>query len=558
MGGYYMKMKLLTCTVLCSICSTAVWAESPIPSFDKAAVTEYPYNRTGRQEIIVDNSHHDYHSGNTGTEENPAFYIKKIILTGFPLRDKDNQLADILDAYSNRSVAVEELNQLTNKITEYTKRRGYTIAQAIIPPQEILEGVLEVKVYVAKYDEVKMSSNDSKIADKVIEKFIEPLQQGELITDKKLEQVINNINDLPGVVARGSLYPGRFSATTGLNIDVKHRPVWNNYIFVDNGGSQNSGRYRYGIHTEINNPGQQGDKFGITGMITNKDTRNYAVNYETAIGSRGTRLGIGYSKNSYDIGWVDGFVNPTGESEGWSFYGLTPIYRDKSKRVTAIYGYDRREIKDDMRVRLNLGSLGSFTSSDTNEKNADVFHLGIGSSEYLPNRFTSGSIIYWYGDIDTKNTSAYYDGAYHKLTADFNHVRYWSDWNLRFELHAQLANRDLDGSERFYLGGMNGVRAYPAAETSGDMGYSTTLELRRKTDIEGLEVAAFVDVGEVKLSKSYTEHEKLAGCGLGLRYAKPNDWYAQFDYAWKIDGHEYVSEDHDHSGRIWFQLYKMF
>lgn len=555
------KMNLLTCAVLGTLLSTPAWAASPIPSFDKEAVTTHPYNRTGEQAVISEKPENlagEYKPGNTGTEEHPAFYIKAIKLTGISLQDKDNKLADILNEYSNRNVAVEELHQLTNKITEYTRSCGYTVAQAIIPPQEISEGILEVKVYIAKYDEIKISSNESKVSDKVIEKFIEPLQEGEVITDKKLEQVINNINDLPGVVVRASLYPGRFPATTGLNIDVNRRPTWNNYVFVDNGGSQNSGRYRYGIHTEINNPGQQGDKISITGTITNKDTRNYAVNYETAIGSRSTRWGIGYSKNTYDIGWIEDFINPSGESEGLSIYGLSPIYRDKEKRVTAIYGYDHRKIKDNMAIKFDMGILGDFRINDENEKSADVAHIGIAASEYQPNRFTSANLIYWYGDIDVKNAEAYYEGAYHKLTADFNHVRYWTDWNARIEAHVQFANRDLDGSERFYLGGMNGVRAYPASETSGDTGYNATLEIRRRTDIEGLEAAAFIDVGEVRLAKSARQHEKLAGWGLGLRYTKPNDWYAQFDYAWKIDGRPYASEDHDHRGRMWFQLYKMF
>lgn len=121
-----------------------------------------------------------------------------------------------------------------------------------------------------------------------------------------------------------------------------------------------------------------------------------------------------------------------------------------------------------------------------------------------------------------------------------------------------MANRDLDGSERFYLGGINSVRAYPASETSGDAGYSATLEIRRATGIEGLEVATFIDTGRVRLAKSANQYESLSGWGLGLRYSKPNDWYAQFDYAWKINAQPYQSEDHDHNGRMWFQVYKMF
>ncbi|MDO4921380.1 MAG: ShlB/FhaC/HecB family hemolysin secretion/activation protein [Phascolarctobacterium sp.] len=546
------KFTTMATALLCTAISTAALAASPIPSFDKEAVTTHPYNRTGQQQAEVKNEQPAYRTGNTGTEERPAFYVQEIILTGFELPDELGELQNILAGYSRRSVGMDELQNLTSAVTDYARRRGYTVAQAVVPPQQIEDGKLEVKVYVASFDTVKITRNDSAVVDKVLQGFAEPLRSGEVITDKKLERVLNNLNDLPGVTARGVLRPGSKPVTTALEIEAIERRVWNNYLFVDNGGSRSSGRYRYGFHTEINNPGRNGDKIGVTGYISNKHTKNYGVNYELPIGSRGTRWGVGYSRSSYDLGTVD-FWNPTGESEGFSFYGLTTVYRDMSKRATAIYGYDHRKITDDL--KLDFAGLGLRLST---EKTADVLHVGIAASEYLPNRFTSGNIIYWYGDIDTKDGDAYYDGAYHKLTADFNHVRYWKLWNLRFEAHAQLANRGLDGSERFYLGGLSGVRAYPASETSGDTGYTATMELRRATDIEGLEVAAFVDVGEVKRFKDYGDHRKLAGWGLGLRYAKPNDWYAQFDYAWKIDGEDYTSEDHNHDGRMWFQIYKMF
>ena len=546
---------ITTAMLFAAICTTA-FAASPLPSFDKEAVTTHPYNRTGEQEVKVTDEQKNQEAvpgGNSGTAEKPAFYVKEIVLTGFELPDELGELQKILAGYSHCSVGMDELPALTAAVSEYARLRGFTVAQAVVPPQEVAGGRLEIKVYVAAYDKIDLKVNGSDVADRVIKRFMKPLRSGEVITDKKLESVLNNLNDLPGVIGRGILRPGSRPATTALDVEVLERRVWNNYIFADNGGSKSSGRYRYGIHTEINNPGHQGDKIGFTGYISNKHTKNYGVNYETAIGGRGTRWGIGYSKSSYDLGTVN-FWNPTGESEGFSFYGLTPVYRDKSKRLTAIYGYDHRKITDDMRFDL----IPQLNWKIGTEKSADVFHAGLAFSEYLPNRFTGGNLIYWYGDIETDNGGAYYDGGYHKLTADFNHVRYWKLWNLRFNASAQLANRGLDGSERFYLGGLNGVRAYPASETSGDVGYTATVELRRATGVEGLEAAAFVDVGEVTRNKGYGEHRNLAGWGLGLRYAKPGDWYAQFDYAWKINGEDNVSEDHNHDGRMWFQVYKMF
>lgn len=550
------KIGVLTTALFCAALNATAFAASPLPSFDKEAVTTHPYNRTGEQEVKVTDEQKNQEAvpgGNSGTAEKPAFYVKEIVLTGFELPDELGELQKILAGYSHRSVGMDELPALTAAISEYARLRGFTVAQAVVPPQEVADGKLEIKVYVASFDKINLKVNGSDVADRVIQRFMKPLHSGEVITDKKLESVLNNLNDLPGVIGRGILQPGSKPATTSLDVEVLERRVWNNYIFADNGGSKSSGRYRYGMHTEINNPGHQGDKIGITGYISNKHTKNYGVNYETAIGGRGTRWGIGYSKSSYDLGTVN-FWNPTGESEGFSFYGLTPIYRDKSKKLTAIYGYDHRKITDDMRFDL----IPQLNWKIGTEKSADVFHAGVAFSEYLPNRFTGGNLIYWYGDIETDNGGAYYDGGYHKLTADFNHVRYWKLWNLRFNASAQLASRGLDGSERFYLGGMSGVRAYPASETSGDVGYTATVELRRATGVEGLEAAAFIDVGEVTRSKGYGEHRNLAGWGVGLRYAKPGDWYAQFDYARKINGEDNISEDHNHDGRMWFQVYKMF
>ena len=42
----------------------------------------------------------------------------------------------------------------------------------------------------------------------------------------------------------------------------------------------------------------------------------------------------------------------------------------------------------------------------------------------------------------------------------------------------QLADKNLDTAEKFYLGGPGGVRAYPQGEATGDQGYRLSGELR--------------------------------------------------------------------------------
>lgn len=544
------KRATLAAAVMCTLVSMNAWASSPLPTFDKEAVTERPYNRTGQQEVITDKTNAgEYQPGNTGTDADPAFYIRQIRLTGEPLPDKTGRLAEILAAYTHRSVKVSELALLTSQITEYCKSYGYTVPQAIIPQQEIAGGVLEVRVYLAAFDKVDITANGSEVADRVLADYITGLKPGEIMTDKKLESALNNLNDLPGVVARAVLKPGTKPATTSVDVEVAHRPMWNNYVFIDNGGGYYSGRYRYGVNMELNNPGHQGDKLTVNGMLSSHDVENYGVRYEAPVGSRGTRVGVAYSKSSYEM-YPEGILDTLGESEGISIYGMTPIYRDKSNRITAIYGYDRRDITDELRWNIPI-------SLPKTEKTANVWHVGISGSQYNVNQFTQYSMIYWYGDIDTENQTTIYDGVYHKLTGDLLNIWYDGRFNYRVSGHAQLANRALDGSEQFYLGGMNGVRAYGSSDGYGDVGYLATGEVRYQTDVPGLELAAFIDTGAAK-GKEGGDMEHLSGWGLGLRYAKDNDWFAQLDYARKIKGRADLVEPRDHDDRWWFQMYKMF
>ena len=69
--------------------------------------------------------------------------------------------------------------------------------------------------------------------------------------------------------------------------------------------------------------------------------------------------------------------------------------------------------------------------------------------------------------------------------------------------------------------------------------------------------AAFVDIGAAK-NRVTDKLDHLADAGVGLRYAKKDDWYAHLDFAHKIDGRDDRSEPGDNDYRIWFQLYKMF
>ena len=95
-------------------------------------------------------------------------------------------------------------------------------------------------------------------------------------------------------------------------------------------------------------------------------------------------------------------------------------------------------------------------------------------------------------------------------------------------LSGQLSNKNLDSSEKFYLGGSNGVRAYPANEGGGSEGELINLELRRKLP-KGFNLVGFYDYGHVTLNhnNNFTGAAALndyilQGVGLSLAWQNGN------------------------------------
>ena len=131
--------------------------------------------------------------------------------------------------------------------------------------------------------------------------------------------------------------------------------------------------------------------------------------------------------------------------------------------------------------------------------------------------------------------------------------------DIMLKAQGQIASRNLDGSEEFYLGGARGVRAYPQGEASGDQGALGTLELRYHTSLAGLILSTYLDAGHVQYTKDGRDgSETLRGWGLALTFNRENDWFARLDYARRIGTPSVLSRDAQSRDRLWFILGKNF
>jgi hemolysin activation/secretion protein len=138
----------------------------------------------------------------------------------------------------------------------------------------------------------------------------------------------------------------------------------------------------------------------------------------------------------------------------------------------------------------------------------------------------AGSYDYFKNESHQANdrASANTQGYFNRLKWNISRNQFITDsLVLSLEGSGQFADKNLDSSEKFYLGGMNGVRAYPTSEGAGSEGYLFKAELRKYLP-RNFSASVFVDEGMVK---QYANASRNDGTGslLDTNINQPNEYH---------------------------------
>ena len=488
-------------------------------------------------------------------------------ITNFRLEAPDlyldkGELTKILQDGMGEKKTMTQLNATLTALTRYCRQHGYPAAAAYVPAQESSDGMITIKVIPGRYGEIKID-NRSRLKERIAKGFVNSLKTGDIIRTGKLETTLYSISDVSGTKAVGVLSPGKEFGTSDLTVRIERGKGENTVLYVENYGNKDTGQYRYGLQENLYDVSGNGDKISVGVLLSNRNMHNYYANYETIVGRGGATLGFGFSRMDYQTGLQGMDMNGTAET--FSVFGHRALYHLTNSGLTFKYGYDHRRLKDKYSLFPNLNqekrSHGFYVGLDGFERrNGFIFNYGV--------KLTSGTISLDSGLGDRNNIEGHFTKGEFNVSAV---QRLGNRADVLVKASGQLASRNLDGSERMYLGGASGVRAYPQGEGSGDVGLMGTIEPRFYTSVPGLVFSTYFDIGHVsyfkdgRTSRNYTSGTgvdstgmTLKGYGVALSYTKPNDWFARLDYARRIGSDPNLSEKAKAKGRLWFMLGKIW
>jgi hemolysin activation/secretion protein len=495
----------------------------------------------------------------------PKFPVKALRVTG-QTRFSEAELLAATNFQPGSELGLADLRALAAKITDFYNQRGYFVAQAYLPAQDITDGAVTIAVIEGRYGEISLH-NESHVRDGLVTSILGGLNSGDPVESAPLERRLLIISDIPGVQAKSTMSPGAAVGTSDLKIDLAAANRVNGSVEADNWGDPHTGAYRLGATVNVNNILGYGDVLSVRTLDSTTGGMFYGrLSYQAQI--QDATVGVAYTAYKYRLGQQFSVLDATGTEQIVSVYGSYPLIRSRNSNLYALVDFDYRIFQDKVGATSSVvDRAAAVVTVGLNGDSHDMFGGGGWNTYYIG--ATVGSL-----SIQTPLArqldalTAHTNGGYGKISGSVSRLQnVYGPLSIYASVRGQYAFQNLDISEKMELGGALAVRAYPEGEAYGDQGYVSTLEARLLLpkwlpNVPGqVQLISFVDTGYVQLSHSpWFSGPNTAfrsGVGIGASWFETNNFIVSVGLAHRL-GAQKATSSRDQWGRVWVQAIKFF
>lgn len=448
-----------------------------------------------------------------------TFVLKSVQLEGNTLISS-GRIEELLAAWQGKTLTLAQLQQAVAQVSALYREQGW-LAQALLPDQDVSEGHVRISVIEGRLGRVIVNMQaDQRQLGEVVRRRIEALvkyrmEMGQPIAFNNMDWALLVAGDLPGVSVTGSLQAGQLPGTSDLLIRVESKAMLVGQVSTDNQGSRSTGIVRVNGQLQINSPFGMGEQFSFSGSKNMGSTYVRAA-FGTPIGIeewRGLTFNAEVSRMDYrtlEKYIPDGArVRPEGFSNVYGLHVVAPLVRSANTNLSMDLGLEYRRSEDYNDTNSSVPgtlSLSRKTQSHNNILGLNFSHLdGVlgGGNNVISLVRTRGSISLGgpTSVLTTDSDTAQTQGVFEKEKLTVSRLQFMDGKHSLFmSASKQWASKNLDSSEKLYLGGSSGVRAFPNSEAGGSTGVTATMELRRDWNAQW-QTALFYDYGRVSQFK---------------------------------------------------------
>ena len=400
--------------------------------------------------------------------EEEKFVVEKINLIGcetFPPED----FASMVSKYEKREATLTELNTLAKEIEREYLRRGI-IAAVFVPPQDIKEKSVTLRVVEAKMGELKVQP--AKYYSKKRIYYYWKVYAGETLRYDKISKGIQMMNKNPDREVKAALTAGKKPGTTDVILTPQTNFPVHFTSSYDREGSPSTGVSRIGLGLRHNNFLGFDDTL-ITGYTFGQSFWGRYAYHSIPVTSQGATLMYGYS------------VSKSIPKKEYAVYGITSAAQDYSFSI-----HQDLFKKDEYlgEVYLGFNAKDKTTALDSGTYTRDrlrIFNLGgtwvkrgFGSSLSITPQIDQGINAFGSSRKFNPYASRGTIARYTKFTLNTNYKKMLPlNMQLSQKFKNQFSSSKLTPQEEFSIGGIDSVRGYPSGDYLADNAFLSNTEL---------------------------------------------------------------------------------
>jgi hemolysin activation/secretion protein len=460
-------------------------------------------------------------------EQAPAGTVvaKGFKFTGNTVVSKD-ELAAVTRPYLGQALDLPGLEQVASTVTDLYKHKGYTLATAYVPQQEIREGVIEIAILEGRLGEITVSGNRFYSTKFILRGFTRVIDE-QVIKNSSLERSLLLLNEYPDLKVSATLEPGSSTGTTDIRAKVEDKRPLHVSFDYNNYGFNTISRNRFGGGLEIGNVLFDGAMLNLNGIIGDHPDQLLfeIIGYTVPLGNHGTKLALSGSNGRFDVGAGLAALQIRGKIKTYDISATHPFIKTRFQTLLAEAGFASKDNR--------LFILGTVTGDD----HIRLLKLGI---NYDRLDLTGRTFLSLYGyqglgealggmnNDEPLATRQGADNRFTKATVTTGRIQSLGHESLLIlKGTGQVTTGPVVVIEQMLLGGPDSVRGYQLGERFVDEGYAVTAEVRIPVFPARLpltQIAAFIDHGAGRArnpAPGEPRSHSLTGTGVGLQSELP-------------------------------------